>query len=455
MQFWGGLFISLVGIALLARWYFLRRLDWRIRLLAVRLSRITGRPLRKASASRLLKELYLCINLAIANRNQTAAYQVIDLLKLALGERLARDNESIRLMSLAVAALRAKQADVAGYILDAYKPLMRGIHGNERVTAIEQQTLIAMVAFKARHSFILAKIADHIFVTMEQADGHSGRPVISAGLRALKIIGLMALRRRDEALFREISSRVSSLKLADEVIAKEVAGVLSEWLYRVVKTDDHILFVSLLSLCSWYVEDKAVAKPALLVFIAEWQALAGTAALNPRSDMAARIIDFLFSLAEKRYDEQLWLPVISAAAQTARLAVSQHGLETGFFAMFPLLDTGRRLLAAELKFRHTTDGLRQKVLFVIIKESVMLAALIARKDMTSSTGEIIARLYDCWTDYPEARGNPKSIKKFCQILLLYWLKTRQRKSRRELPDSFDFAVPALITKAERERLGLI
>lgn len=453
MQLLGGL-LSLLGITLLARWYFLRRLDWRIRLLAVRLSRINGRSPGKAYAGRLLKELYLCINLAIAKADQPIAYQAVDLLKLAFGEGLVRKNEAMRLMALAVAALRTGQADIAGYVLDAYKPLLRNLKDAEQVAAIEQQTLIAMVAFKARYSFMLAKIADQIFSMLEQPENQAKRRLTSAGLRALKILGLMALRRRDEALFREISGRVGNLDLADQAIAEEVAGVLSEWLHRVIKADDHVLFASVLSLGRRYAKEQATPKPALALFIAEWQNLAGTAALNPRSNMAAELIDFLFTVAEKRSDEPLWLLVISAAAQTARLAVSQHGLEEGFTALYPLLDAGRRLLAAELKFRHTTDGLRQKALFVIIKECVMLATLIARKELTSSPAEIIARIYACWADYPGVRGNPKSLKKFCQILLLYWLKTKQRKSRQEIPGPFDFSEPALITQSERDRLGL-
>lgn len=456
MQFGIGFLFSLIGGALLLRWYFVRRLDWRIKVLTIKLGRIASRSkLNKVQDIALMRSIYRCIHDCIVQNNHTAAYQAVDLLKLALGERLARSNESMRLMALAVAALRTKQPDIASHILDAYKPLIRNLSDDERVVAIEQLTLIAMVALKARYNFMIAKVADAIFTIIEQQDNRLEKKIISAGLRGLRIIGVMALRRHDEALFREISLRVGNLHYIDEEIAKAVVGVLNEWLHRVIKIEDQAMFLLVLQLCLHYIDKNELSDNIYDLIVLEWQNLAGTAALNPRSRMASETIDFLLTIAEKRVNEAFWTLVISAAAKTGRLAVSQHDdIETSFTTLYPLLDAGRRMLSAELKFHKCSDGLRQKVLFLIARECVMIASLIARKDMTSSTGEVFGKLYYCWINDPQVRGSQKSIKKFCQFLILYWMKYRHRQSRRGMLEHSDITEPSLLTDAEKERLGL-
>ncbi|QJW44628.1 hypothetical protein HA075_01875 [bacterium BFN5] len=425
-------------------------------MLTIKLGRITSRSkLNKVQNTALMKSIYRCINDCIVQNNHTEAYQAVDLLKLALGERLARSNESMRLMALAVAALRTKQPDIASHILEAYKPLIRNLSDDERVVAIEQLTLIAMVALKARYNFMIPKVADTIFTIIEQQDKRLEKKIILAGLRGLKIIGVMALRRHDEALFREISLRIGNLHYIDEDIAKAVVGVLNEWLHRAIKQEDQVMFLLVLQLCLHYIDKNELSDDIYDLIVVEWQNLAGTAALNPRSRMAAETIDFLLMIAEKRFNAAFWTLVVSAAAKTGRLAVSQHDdIEISFSTLYPLLDAGRRMLSAELKFHKSSDGLRQKILFLIARECVMIASLIARKDMTSSTGEVLSKLYDCWINDPQVRGSQKSIKKFCQFLMLYWMKYRHRQSRRGFLDQGAITEPSLLTDAEKERFSL-
>ncbi|MEG6584610.1 hypothetical protein [Dendrosporobacter sp. 1207_IL3150] len=456
MQLWLGLLTGLVGVILLFRWLFLRRLDWQIKLLEMRLARITAvKNIDKARSKSLLKDIYSHINITIEKQNQTAAYQAIDLLKLAFGEKLDRSDEPMRLMAVAVSALRVKQPDVAGYVLDAYKPLIRNLSDTAKISTIEQLTLIAMVSLKSRNAFMLAKITDLICLLLEQLDKNTSKKVIISGLRGLKVIGAMSLKRHDEALFREISLKVGSINQFDEEdISIEIVHILTGWLHRVIKNEDKVMFSIFVQSTLEFYERGTINNKIFAIIVNEWQNLAGTAVLNPRSSMAAEILDFLLLASERRFDERCWLLAISAAAKTARLAISQHELEDGFKIAYPLLDMGRRLLGTELRLMDNTNDMRQKALFLIVRESVMLASLQARKDMTSSTGEIIAQLYNCWARYPNMRGNQKSVKKYCQFILLYWMKNRKRQARRGIPEKNELTEPSLLTELEKERFGL-
>jgi len=456
MLLWGTTTIGLLFFGLVARWYIFRRPDWRIMLLSIRLNRLIRRNQRsKIAVHRLLKQIYSLINFTIQTNNAVAAYQAVDLLKIALGERLARHDEPMRMMALAVAALRTKQPDVAGYVLDAFKPMLRTLEDEQIPVAMEQVTLIAVVSMKLKQSFIIAKVADLIFTVIEQNGRSNNTQILTAGLRSLRIIGLMALRRRDDALFREMNIRFLSVASGyrDGDISGEIIIVLSAWLHHIVKNNAIVMFDTLSQLSFQFAEN-ILDNSSIEALISEWENLAGTACLNPQSELAPRIVEFILNLAETSYHNGLWRKTINAAGQIAKLAIDKHGLQTAFPILYPLLDTGRRLLLAELRSTTYCNELRQKNLFLILRECIMLATIVARRDMTSTTGEIIAQLYLCWANYPDMRGNPKSVKKFCQLLLLYWLKTRQRQARRGLPDHCELVKPMLISDAEKERFGL-
>jgi hypothetical protein len=108
----------------------------------------------------------------------------------------------------------------------------------------------------------------------------------------------------------------------------------------------------------------------------------------------------------------------------------------------------------ELKFGEFSDDYRKKRLFVIVRECILLAELKARQDMTKSTGEVIAEIYEYWVRFPQTAGINKSLKKYCQFLLIYWQNTRQRQSRRGMPDNKRLIEPMLVSDEDKKRLGL-
>ncbi|MPM65268.1 hypothetical protein SDC9_112163 [bioreactor metagenome] len=150
----------------------------------------------------------------------------------------------------------------------------------------------------------------------------------------------------------------------------------------------------------------------------------------------------------------LWRKAVSAVGQVSSLAISRRDVAEAFNVLLPIVDTGRNMLTDELTFGEYSDDYRRKQLFIIMRECIMLAELKARQDMTRSTGDIITEIYKTWITNPQTTGIKKSIKKYCQCLLLHWQNTRQRQARRGLPDSNHLIEPMLVSEKDRKRLGL-
>ncbi|MBP2661599.1 MAG: hypothetical protein H6Q69_4631, partial [Firmicutes bacterium] len=162
--------ISSVLTILLIRYYY-RKCNWKFKILTFRLNTLIRSSRRdKKVAQRLLKQVYVLLHKSIASNDTAMAYQAIDLLKLAFGYGIMRQDETVRLMAISVAALNEKQPDMVSFILDAFRPLIRQLSPECIPGAAEQLTLIGVIALKQRQNFLVAKITECIFLIMDRGD---------------------------------------------------------------------------------------------------------------------------------------------------------------------------------------------------------------------------------------------------------------------------------------------
>lgn len=456
---WAASIICIAGIVMLIMWRRWRQLDRQIGRLAVRLNKFarSGRRRNLQKGQQILRHIYLAVNAAIAERNSAALYQAIDLLKLALGEGILRTDEPIHLMAVAIAALRTKQPDTAGMILDAFKPLMRCLPKEYMPSVAEQLTLIGAVALKEKQYFLVAKAAENILAILERADLTSEKPIVQASLRALKVMGSIAVRRRDPALFREIAARLARWVIdnTEYNLSGEIVPVLNVLLHRIVKSGDTAIFDVFSELIVQLCEAGVWSEEAINLLLPEWTNLAGLACLDPNSVLAVKIIEIMPCLIDKGQNIRQWTLVVNNTGQVAKLAISHHGLKDAFPVVVPLLEMGRRYFMAELKFGEYADGFRRQVLFKILKECLMLITFVARQDMTVTPGDVVADIFQLWLIHPPAAANPKSIKKFCQLLLIFWTRTRRRQAKRYIPANRELIEPELISEDEKKRLEFL
>jgi hypothetical protein len=449
---------ALSGILLIMAVYcYYRNVSWKIKLLTVRLNRIIRCPKRdRRTIKQLLKELYSILNRSIANDDFVTAYQITDLLKLAYGYGIMRRDETARLMAVIVSALNNGKSDVAGFIVDAYRPLIRQLLPEFVPSVAEQLTLIAAVSLKQKQNFLVAKVTECIFLIMEVKDTPSNKDILIAAIKAFKVIGVLGLRRRDVALFREVNTRLSSWFITNAKTgdgSEDLVNMLTAWLHRIVQMNGLVLFDQIEECTQSLIDAKLLSENAMELLFEEWGNLAASACLNPNSTLAGRIINFLFVTVKGNDCKNYWVKVISIAGRVAKLAVSRHGIPIAFVTLYPLLEEGRKLLWSELRFVQSADAYRQEILFRIVRECLIVIAFASRQELIGSSGQSIVEVYNCWVGNSTITTNPKSIKKYCQLLLFSWLKDK-RQIKKHMPHGSELTEPILFSQGERYRFGI-
>ncbi|MDD4601986.1 hypothetical protein SDC9_27474 [bioreactor metagenome] len=455
MLIWAAFIAVILIVLLIAVRFRVRNTDNQLNLVTAKLDRYlhARKPSVKAE-SELLQRLYALINVSMSNANDVYVYRFVDLLKLAYGNGMIRSNEYQRLGSIIIMAIRNKQPDIAAIVIGAFRPLIRNIAIQDLALAIEQLTLIAVLATRLKYSFLLAKVVEAVFEAAGRKECSHDSKAMLAVLRSTRIIGTFALRRHEYELFRELLVRLKKLVTGSGNSIPEVEWLFVMWLHQLAKSGDDAALESVANLALELFDSQAISINGAIIIITESSKAAGTASLNQSNKVSPLILQFILELASKSRDPALWRKAVNVIGQVSTLAVSRRGIAEAFDVFLPMLETGRRLLADELKFGVFTDDYRKNRLFVIIRECILVAELNARQDMTKSTGEVITEIYEQWVRLPQSAAINKSLKRYCQMLLLYWQNTRQRQARRGMPDNKRLLEPMLISDEDKKRLGL-
>jgi len=278
-------------------------------------------------------------------------------------------------------------------------------------------------------------------------------------LQFATLAGRWALQRNDMVLFTDIAERTGRWcsTVTQAGAAEGILPVLDSWLHRIIRHDrsDAIapLFGALQAAC------KGTGMPETLLqgFLPDWRVAAGQAALNPESPMARMLVESLLQFAAAYEKQDIWFLALDAVSQVGALSVQKYGVVDGFPVVLPLLEQGRILLLDELKFADgpDSDSLRQAVIRRICRQGLHVAEIAARADVTTNAGDMIVLLHQSWKSTPMMDSYEKSIKKFCQLLLLYWANNRKRTARRWEPQDAEMRVPLLFTEEEHAKLTFL
>lgn len=450
---------ALAAAAVLALIVFLwsrsRSLEWRFRRIA---GQVAGLQVNNTVRTRkVLRRVYALVHAGMAAADQNAAYRAVDLLKEAFGNGAAGADDPRLLSAVVIGGIRTKQLDIAAAALDAFRQMLRKLPADHVPAALEQLGFIAVVAFKERHGFLTAKVTDIFFAFLERRDWGNNPAAAAVAVDRLKIIGVLALRRKDAAMFREIAVRLLA-SLPPQQPPPEFAAALvtltGVWLHRMVQNDDMAMFALLTDFVDGLRENGVFSQTAIMALVKEWQGLAGSASLNPQSELAPAISEFSLRLAFSFGDQKHWGEAIAAAGQVGRLSLQRHGIKRGFPMVMPLLECGRTLLTQELRFGsgEDPDSFRQRALYLLVRECMTLAEFTARQDIKLTAGDVIVDFFHEWTSGEQA--NPKTAKRFCQLLAAYWLRVRARQAKR-VTLSAELAEPPLLSDADKQRLGFL
>jgi hypothetical protein len=173
--------------------------------------------------------------------------------------------------------------------------------------------------------------------------------------------------------------------------------------------------------------------------------------------MASQFVEHLLLFTVRSADSELWLPVSEKIGEAAVLAVSKHGVQAAFSVFRPLLDVGRVNLGDELKFGTgpDPDSMRQRIIRLVCRETLRIAEMAAHADLYAVSGDKIEEMYRCWVSDPQYESHIRPIRRFCQLLLIFWSINRKRAAKNWTPRDKTLSVPLLLTEEDQAKLSFL
>ncbi len=405
------------------------------------------------SADQLLDDLYKLAVRSINDGNEQVFYKTVELLQLAFGKGIFLEDELDNVKSLFILTMSLQRYYAAEHVLSLYRPLLRwGLPVLAKLP--EHLNLISVLAYKYGQHFLISRIIEIVFMVMSKQEM---KAVLQQDcLNTLKVIGIGAVRKNDTGLYREINSRYN--QWIGRHMQKSNIAVVTDcqlfWLHGIVQKDNLEMYTAWLEINDAVLASGLVNSQELLDFLNGWCQIFGQAGLNPFSQLGPAMLNNVISISLATEDIALIKPILQKLGQNLCCIIGVHDLKSSFAVLFPLFEWGRNIFQNELRFPGNGDGIRQKYLFLIIRQIMMIIEQIARKNVMSTSGDIIIQLYRLWSVYPTLPCNSMRVKKFCQFLMLYWLRTSHRV--KEISSYEEITKPQLFSLQEMDNLrGLI
>lgn len=403
-------------------------------------------------ADQLLADLYELAVSSINDGNEQVFYKTVELLQLAFGKGIFREDEPGNIKSLFILTMSLQQYHAGEHVLSLYRPLARwGLPILQELP--EQFTLMSSLAYKTGQHFLISRIIEIVFLVMSKQE--TQETLCQEFFDTLKIIGIGAVRKNDTGLFREINSRYS--QWISKYLHKSNTAYVTDcqlfWLHGIVQKENVEMYDTWWGVTETVLVSGLVNSPELIIFFNGWCQIFGQAGLNPYSKLGPAMLNNAIANVLATEDIVLIKQVLHKFGQNLCCIVGVHDLQNSFAVLFPLLERGRTIFQGELKYPGDDDGVRRKSLFMLIRQIMMIIEQISRKDIMSTPGDVIVQLYRQWSKYPSLPCNSMRVKKFCQFLMLYWLRTNHRV--KEYSSYEEITKPEMISIQEINNLGYL
>lgn len=442
-------------------WYRRRSLGRKIKQYTTKVEKLAKMETQQeAVVKKLLKKVYSELDAAIDCTEADKIHKLLDILKLAYSSGVMRQDEPFHLRAVSVKAIRKCEPGLAGFVVDIARPMLKQLTAAKVVAYIEQLTIIGIYALRERHNFLAAKVTDIVFQGLERLTWTKNPGAMVAALKSLGRIGSLALKRNDLDLFKEIGTRIFALLKTDKQgtvqdikVRQAIAGVLTNWLERAVRSDRTEIIEDLWLFTAIAVKNGIASEDILLDMLKEWETIANTASLNPYSRLSDIIISEILDTAYKQYSYEFFCRIVYEVSQSGILAVNHQELADAFKVIRPLFDLGRKLMVDELKFGVEGNySFRRQAMFLVVKECLVIIDYLNRKDLLKNSPDVIFEFCSLWQTDESARFTGKSAGKFCNLLLLQWARVKEKQAKKTLKCQALLAAE-LLSEQEIAKLG--
>ena len=334
---------------------------------------ITASKINYAKTDRVMRKLYFLITLSVQIADEKKSYLVIDLLKLAFGEKYIRPEEPLHLFSLCNELIKAKKPVILSYLLDAYKPLVRNIDTNQIIEIINNlNTLSSLLNKDKQKNYFVSKIITLLIGNIDYFC--KIEPLQIAVAKLVQNIGIIAIKENDFALFCEISVCLTKIRsyLFKANLSFELSEILNIWFYYITKKNNVEFIISYKTMLLENIkEDDFSAECALRIITKIKDSM-----LFIERDLDNKFTVMSFLIYEFLAKRALTFNAVQTVNETIRLTkfiIEKYGLEQAFeiVILFKLL---------QLLFTKSTINEKISLKVVLLLEFIKVSQNLTTKE---------------------------------------------------------------------------
>lgn len=353
-------------------------------------------------------------------------------------------------------AVNARQPEIALALLEGCRRFFASPEAGEVQGLIREMTALIAASWREKMDDPARKAVEFVLQMMEAQRYKADRETIQALAAFSGMSGRLALLRKDVPWFCDIAVQSAGwlAQCGNGSAGEDFLPLFDSWLHRILRQGRTDALTGIFDSLFLVFSAESDKKTFMEGILRDWRAAAGIACMNPEGIMAPQLVEHLLLFVFRTGDLELWRPVIFRIGEVATLAVSRHGIRESFSTFRPLLDVGRVALSDELKMSGgpDSDNQRQLIIRLVCDQALRIADLAAHSDFSAVTADKLEEIYRKWVDDPEYESHTKSIRRFCQLLLMYWAHNRKRAAKKWSPREKDLSEPLLLTDADRSKL---
>ena len=342
------------------------------------------------------RRLYPFLGLAAAEEKWGHIEWGFETLKFLYSEGVAERQDAGRLGSLVRQVADLGKSDCALALLSGFVPLYRH-NPSCREEIVGALSVIALHAYRNRQPALMAKCGDYLCrIAIEEES------VVDELVRAVKQVGILAVRGRDEGLFREMMMRMMKVFFMRTGSMARLTSLLTAWLERILHQDGEACYEAWRSCLIESLTKGQWTNCDLLALMESCRSMAGLAAMNPYSPVMRRFLSDILYYAELQEDKDVQITAVQIVGMAMRIAVHDYPAALSMPYIVPLSRFGGNQAWRQARFPMLYETGEGRVLTAVWQVFLLLEKEL-EENRWQEEGDLFYPVYDAYqTTYPLA-----------------------------------------------------
>lgn len=342
------------------------------------------------------RRLYPFLGLAAAEEKWGHIEWGFETLKFLYSEGVAERQDAGRLGSLVRQVADLGKSDCALALLSGFVPLYRH-NPSCREEIVGALSVIALHAYRNRQPALMAKCGDYLCrIAIEEES------VVDELVRAVKQVGILAVRGRDEGLFREMMMRMMKVFFMRTGSMARLTSLLTAWLERILHQDGEACYEAWRSCLIESLTKGQWTNCDLLALMESCRSMAGLAAMNPYSPVMRRFLSDILYYAELQEDKDVQITAVQIVGMAMRIAVHDYPAALSMPYIVPLSRFGGNQAWRQARFPMLYETGEGRVLTGVWQVFLLLEKEL-EENRWQEEGDLFYPVYDAYqTTYPLA-----------------------------------------------------